>query len=185
MKKTVIILIILLSFSCDKKVNQQNFANPTNSDVCKIISKIIENDSLQKTSNDKLFLNVKKFTVNFTESNKSHVPKLNVIYDFEIKSSKMIFEKADLEYINFQNKHIQHYQLDENLLRYIEIIDKNEIQDVIYYEFSFPVFNFKNSKAYVKLKSYISGNFLDSREYILWKTNEKWQVVEKDILFTH
>lgn len=185
MKKPLSILFILLAFSCNKKADNEKFIKPTNIDVSKIVASIIEDDSLRGNLKEKVFINLKKAEVKFSESEKSYPPSLDVIYDFEIKHPKMNLDNVDFKYIEFQNKDVLNYQLNKDLLKEIIVTDKTKIQDKFVYRFSFPIFTVNNKKAYVKLVSYISGNFLDCREYVLLKENEKWKVVEKDILFSH
>jgi hypothetical protein len=185
MKKTLSILFVLFAFSCNKEAKDQNFKKPSDIDVSKIIASVIENDSLRKNPKEIVFINLKKADVVFSKSKKPYPPRLDVIYDFEIKHPKMNINNADLKYIKLQNKNVVSYHLNKDLLKEIIITDEKEIKDKFVYRFSFPIFTRNNNKAYVKLVSYISGNFLDCREYVLSKENENWKVIEKDILFSH
>ena len=185
MKKALSILLVLIAFSCNKKANNESFKKPDNIDVSKIIASIVEDDSLRKNSKEIVFINLKKADVVFSDSKKVFPPSLEVIYDFEIKHPKMNLDEVDLKYIEFQNKNVISYELNKDFIKQILIADKNEIENEFVYRFSFPIFTVTNEKAYVKLVTYISGNFLDCREYVLSKENESWKVIEKDILFSH
>lgn len=177
-------MIVVYCFSCNKKTDMEGFKKPADSDIKKIVESIIENDSLQKKEDEKIFINLIKAKVIFTELGKPYMPSLDVVYDFEIKNLKMNLDQQDLKYLQFQYANGIHSQLSEKFNKGIVVTENKEMEGQLVYRFSYPIFTLHN-EAYVKMVSYISGHFLDCRGYVLHKENDKWKLIEKKILFSH
>jgi len=202
MKKIFLILLVSLSFTNCKKINNETeFDSSKIKDINEIVKTVILEDSLNVLINGKgtkMFCEeLIKLDIYIPERRTDNEPippppppSFNDISIENLLYSKIeneiFFTSKDSLYLLQQNLNPQTRKIEKEVVEKInsttkekELKKKKLGESYNFYEMTIPIFSSDNQKAYLELNHYCGGLCGSGKSIFLKKINGKWKIIDK------
>jgi len=188
--------------SCSDKVKESDiFKNPDTDEYSKIINEIMLQDSIHVRSrrSDSTFIQeklVNLFVGNMDiPASRGHVQVIPwdfgdwVQHLYRNKITDNQYRAIDSTYFAFQNDTSNVFLLDTNIVKSSFLADIKTIANIKqtpnhgYFEFSRPILNRSNDRAYVQTAFVCSGHCSEGIVYVLKKSGDNWLLLDSQSTF--
>ena len=201
MKKLILILLVSLSFTKCKKINNETeFDYSQINEINDVVNTVILEDSLNVLKNGKksemICEELIKLDIYIPEKIKDNEPipppppsfndiSIENLLHYKIEN-EMFFTSKDSLYLLQQNLNPKKLKIKKKLAEKINLTTKNKeinkrkiSKPYSYYEMTIPIFSLDKNKAYLELNHYCGSLCGSGKSIYLKKINGKWKIVDK------